>query len=225
MSGFFESAWAIAERDMRAEWRSREIFNPMLFFGLLVIVLFSFSFEPDAEETQRIGGGLLWMAFLFSGMLAMNQSFPREMHERTLHGLRTAPIPPASIFAGKFISNMAFVVLAECVLSLLFAMFFNLPLLPILGRFAAVLVAGTWGLVVTGTFFSALTLHTRMRELMMPLLLLPISVPHMIAAVSATAELFQQQTLSQLWFTQLIGYDVVFTTLGLLLFHFVIEDV
>src|SRR5579871_5288288 len=139
MSGFFESAWAIAERDMRAEWRSREIFNPMLFFGLMVIVLFSFSFEPNAEETQHIGGGLLWMAFLFSGMLAMNQSFPREMADRTLHGLRLAPIPPAALFAGKFIGNMVFVLLAECVLSPLFAMFFNFPLWPVIGPFFLVL--------------------------------------------------------------------------------------
>ena len=225
MKRFFEAAWAIAERDMRAEIRSKEIFNPMLFFGLMVIVLFSFSFEPDAEETQRIGGGLLWMSFLFSGMLAMNQSFPREMADRTLHGLRTAPVPPSALFAGKFISNMAFVLLAECVLSPLFAMFFNFPLLPIAGRFLLVLITGTWGIVVTGTFFSALTLHTRMRELMMPLLLLPISVPQMIAVVSATSELFKDQTLSRLWLNQLIGYDLIFTTLALLMFHFIIEDV
>jgi len=196
----------------------------MLFFGLMVIVLFSFSFDPNLEETQRIGGGLLWMAFLFSGMLAMNQSFPREMSERTLHGLRLAPIPPSALFAGKFLGNFTFVLLAECILSPLFAMFFNFPLLGILGRFFLIVFAGTWGIVVTGTFFSALTLHTRMRELMLPLLLLPIAVPQMIAAVSATAELFHDRTLSALWLNQLVGYDVVFTTLGLLLFRFVIED-
>ena len=223
-TGFFSSAWTIASKDMRAEWRSKEIFNPMLFFGLMVIVLFSFSFDPSLEETKVIGGGLLWMAFLFSGMLAMNQSFPREMADRTLHALRLAPIPPAALFAGKFLSNFLFVLLAECVLTPLFAMFFNLPLYEILGRFLAILVTGTWGIVITGTFFSALTLHTRMRELMMPLLLLPISVPQMIAVVEATAQLFKEHTLSTLWIRQLVGYDVVFTILALLLFRFVIED-
>src|SRR5258705_10799105 len=143
MRAFWQGSVAIARKDMLAELRSKEIFNPMLFFGLLVIVLFSFSFEPSAEETKRIGGGLLWMAFLFSGMLAMNQSFPREMADRTLHALRLAPIPPAALFAGKFLGNLVFVLLAECVLSPLFAMFFNFPLLPILGRFFAVLVFGT----------------------------------------------------------------------------------
>lgn len=222
--GFFAGAWSIARKDMRAEWRSKEIFNPMLFFGLMVIVLFSFSFEPSLDETKVIGGGLLWMAFLFSGMLAMNQSFPREMSDRTLHALRLAPIPPAALFAGKFLSNLLFVLLAQSLLTPLFAMFFNLPLVEIGLRFVAILITGTWGIVVTGTFFSALTLHTRMRELMMPLLLLPIAVPQMIAVVEATAELFKDHTLSALWIRQLVGYDVVFTILALLLFRFVIED-
>lgn len=222
--GFFAATWTIALKDMRAEWRSREIFNPILFFGMMVIVLFTFSFDPSYEETKVIGGGLLWMAFLFSGMLAMNQSFPREMADRTLHALRLAPIPPASLFAGKFLGNMLFVLLAECVLCPLFAMFFNFPLWEIAGRFFLLLVSGTWGIVVTGTFFSALTLHTRMRELMLPLLLLPISVPQMIAVVEGTAQLFKEHTLSSLWIRQLVGYDVVFTILALLLFRFVIED-
>ena len=224
MRPFWQGVVAIARKDVLAEIRSKEIFNPMLFFGLMVIVLFSFSFEPDAEETKRIGGGLLWMAFLFSGMLAMNQSFPREIADRTLHGLRLAPVPAASLYAGKFIANLVFILLAECVLAPLFAVFFNFPLLPIVGRFALLLVLGSWGLVATGTFFSALTLHTRMRELMLPLLLLPIAVPQMIALVEATSELFQRQLLSTLWVRLLVGYDVIFTTLALLLFGFVIED-
>ena len=224
MSAFWQGTVAIARKDMLAELRSKEIFNPMLFFGLLVIVLFSFSFEPSAEETRRIGGGLLWMAFLFSGMLAMNQSFPRETIDRTLHGLRLAPIPPAALFAGKFAANLVFVLLAELVLSPLFAIFFNFPLLPVAGWFALILLLGSWGLVVTGTFFSVLTLHTRMRELMLPLLLLPIAIPLMVALVGVTSELFERQTLAILWFRLLIGYDVIFTTLALLLFGFVIED-
>ena len=224
MKAFFSAAWAIAQKDMRAELRSKEVFNPMLFFGLMVIVLFSFSFDPSLEETQHIGGGLLWMAFLFSGMLAMNQSFPRETTDRTLHGLRLAPIPPASLFAGKFLGNLIFVLLAEFILSPMFAMFFNFPLLDIAGRFVAILIAGTWGIIVTGTFFSALTLHTRMRELMLPLLLLPIIVAQMIAAVEATTGLFRDRVLPMLWFNQLVGYDIIFTTLSLLLFRFIIED-
>ncbi len=224
MTGFFQAAWTIARKDMHAELRSKEIFNPMLFFGFMVIVLFSFSFNRDLEETKVVGGGLLWMMFLFSGMLAMNQSFPREMADRTLHGLRLAPIPPSSLFAGKFMGNLAFVLLAECILSFLFAIFFNFPLFEIAGRFFVLLLAGTWGIVVTGTFFSALTMHTKVRDLMLPLLLLPVSVPQMIGAVEATTELFRDHELSLLWINQLVGYDVVFTTLGLLLFRFVIED-
>ncbi len=224
MSPFWRGTFAIARKDMLAEMRSKEVFNPMLFFGLMVIVLFSFSFEPSAEETKRIGGGLLWMAFLFAAMLAMNQSFPRETADRTLHGLRLSPVPPASIFAGKFLANVVFTLLAELVLSPLFAMFFNFPLAPVAGWFFVLLVLGTWGLVATGTFFSALTLHTRMRELMLPLLLLPISVPQMIALVEGTAELLADQRPSSLWFQLLLGYDVIFTTLALLLFSFVIED-
>ena len=224
MSPFWRGTYAIARKDMMAELRSKEVFNPMLFFGLMVIVLFSFSFEPNAEETKRIGGGLLWMAFLFAGMLAMNQSFPRETADRTLHGLRLAPVPPAAIFAGKFLANVVFMLLAEMILSPLFSIFFNFPLAPVAGWFFLLLILGTWGLVVTGTFFSALTLHTRMRELMLPLLLLPIAVPQMIALVEGTAELLSTQRPASLWFKLLVGYDVVFTTLALSLFSYVIED-
>jgi len=190
----------------------------------MVIILFSFSFEPTAEETRAIGGGLLWMAFLFAGLLAMNQSFPRETVEGTLDGLRLAPVPPSSLFAGKFAANLVFVLFAELVLAPLFAIFFNFPLLPIAGGLFLLLALGTWGLVATGTFFSALTLHTRMRELMLPLLLLPIAVPQMIALVESTSALFREQALPSLWFKLLVGYDVIFTTLALLLFGYVIED-
>ena len=224
MTSFLQGAYAIARKDMLAEVRTKEVFNPMLFFGLMVIVLFSFSFDPDAEETRHIGGGLLWMSFLFSGMLAMNQSFPRETADRTLHGLRLAPVPPAALFAGKFAANLLFTLFAELILSFLFAIFFNFPLLPVAGPFLLLLVLGTWGLVATGTFFSALTLHTRLRELMLPLLLLPIAVPLMIALVESTSQLFLEQTLASLWFKMLVGYDVIFTTLALLLFSYVIED-
>lgn len=224
MTSFFQGAYAIARKDLLAELRSKEVFNPMLFFGLMVIVLFSFSFEPSAEETRRIGGGLLWMAFLFAGLLAMNQSFPRETADRTLHGLRLAPVPASALFAGKFAANLVFVLLAELILVPLFAVFFNFPVLPVAGPLLLLLVLGTWGLVATGTFFSALTLHTRMRELMLPLLLLPIAVPQMIALVEATAELFREQTMASLWFKMLVGYDVIFTTLALLLFGFILED-
>ncbi len=224
MTQFFQGAYAIARKDLLAELRSKDVFNPMLFFGLMVIVLFSFSFEPDAEETRRMGGGLLWMAFLFAGLLAMNQSFPRETAERTLHGLRLAPLPPAAVFAGKFTANLVFVLLAELILTPLFAVFFNFPLLPVAAPLLLLLALGTWGLVATGTFFSALTLHTRMRELMLPLLLLPIAVPQMIALVEATSALFREQALAPLWLKLLVGYDVIFTTLALALFGFILED-
>ncbi len=224
MNLFFRGAYAIARKDLLAELRSKDVFNPMLFFGLMVIVLFSFSFEPDAEETRRIGGGLLWMAFLFAGLLAMNQSFPRETTDRTLHGLRLAPLPAAAVFAGKFSANLVFVLLAELILTPLFAVFFNFPLLPVGAPLLLLLALGTWGLVATGTFFSALTLHTRMRELMLPLLLLPIAVPQMIALVEATSALFREQVLAPLWLKLLVGYDVIFTTLALVLFGYILED-
>ena len=213
-------------KDLRLEWRSRDSVNGMLFFALLVVVVFSLAFDPTAAESRRIAGGILWVAILFATITALNQSWSREQRNHVLDAQRMAPSPASALFVGKVLSNMLFVLLVEAVLAPLFIVFYNLHALGNAWLLAIVMPLGTWALVVNGTFFAALGLRTRNRELMLPLVLLPISLPALLAMIQAstgilTAELDPIQV--GLWIKFLAGYDIIFTTVCLLLFHTILS--
>jgi heme exporter protein B len=215
-------------KDLRLEWRSRDSVNGMLFFALLVVVVFGLAFDPAGfpTTTRQISGGILWVALLFASMTALNQSWAREMRNQVLEAQRMAPSPASALFLGKAIANMLFVVVVEAVLAPIFIVFFNLHVLGNLWLLALILPLGTWALVVNGTFFAALGLRARNRELLLPLLLLPISLPALLAMVQATtgvltADLDAVQIGT--WIKQLVGYDVIFTTVCILLFETVLN--
>ena len=213
-------------KDLRLEWRSRDSINGMLFFALLVVVVFSLAFEPTAAESRRIAGGILWVAILFATITALNQAWTREQRNHVLDAQRMAPSPPSALFLGKMLANMLFVTVVEAVLAPLFVIFYNLHALGNAWLLFAVLPLGTWALVCNGTFFAALGLRTRNRELMLPLVLLPISLPALLAMIQAatgilTAELDPIQIAS--WIRMLAGYDFVFTIVCLLLFDTILS--
>ena len=192
---------------------------------LVVIVLFSFAFDPTSADSRRYGPGLLWIAFLFAGSLMLHPSFAREQANQTLDALRMAPISAFAILLGKMLANFIFLAIAEIVLVPVFAVLYNVSLTDVAGRLALVLALGTLGLVITGTVFSAVSAHARMRELLLPLLLLPILAPLLIAAVEATAALFAEQpALDRTWLTFLGGFDIVFLTASWLLCDFLLEE-
>jgi heme exporter protein B len=215
-------------KDLRLEWRSRDAINGMLFFALLVVVVFSLAFDPTGypTTTRQITGGILWVALLFASVTALNQSWAREQRNQVLEAQRMAPSPASALFLGKALANLLFVLIIEAVLAPIFIIFFNLHILGNIWLLAAILPLGTWALVVNGTFFAALGLRARNRELLLPLLLLPISLPALLMMVQATtgvltAELDPIQIRS--WITQLAGYDIIYTTVCILLFETVLN--
>jgi len=219
------AAAILLAKELRLEFRTRELLNSTVLFALVVVVLFSFAFEPTAAESRRYGPGLLWIAFLFAGSLMVQPSFAREQSNDTLGALRMAPISPFAILLGKMLANFVFLSLAEAVIVPVFAVLYNVSLTGVAGRLAVVLMLGTVGLVVTGTVFSAIAAHARMRELLLPLLLFPILSPLLIAAVLTTASLFAEDPgLDRAWLAFLAGFDIVFLTASWLLADFLIEE-
>jgi heme exporter protein B len=210
-------------KDLRLEWRSRDVLNSMLFFALLVVVIFSFTFEPTAEESRRLAGGLIWTAFLFSTTMALNQSWARELRNGVLDAYRVAPAPAEALFLGKCLGNFFLVLLLECLMAPLFVLFYNLRSVGPYWQLIVVFLLGTWALVVNGTFFAAMSIRTRNRELMLPLLLLPISIPAVSAMVTATTNVLTGEfsPVSQIKF--LAAYCVIYTTVSLLLFETVLN--
>jgi heme exporter protein B len=219
------AAAIILGKELRLEFRTRELLTATVVFALTVLVLFNFAFDPTAADARRIGPGLLWIAFLFSGSLMLNPSFARERSNDTLDALRMAPVSAFAILLGKMLANFIFMALAEVILVLVFSVLYNVPLAGVAGRLVLVLVLGTAGLVITGTVFSAISAHARMRELLLPLLLLPILAPLLIAAVEATASLLTDPpALDRTWVTFLAGFDIVFLTASWLLCDFLVEE-
>ncbi len=214
---------ATLAKDLRLEWRSKDAINSMLFFALLVVVIFSFSFEPTTEEAQRITGGLMWVAFLFAAVVALNQTWARELRNQVLDAYRVSPAPGASLFLAKTIGNFIFVMVLECLMAPLFVVFYNLRSVGPVSLLVLAAVLGTWALVVNGTFFAAISVRTRAREIMLPLLLFPISIPALLAMVSATTSTLTGESSATLSLEFLAVYDIVFTTVCLLLFDTVLH--
>jgi heme exporter protein B len=214
---------ATLAKDLRLEWRSKDAINSMLFFALLIVVIFSFSFDPLAEESRRIAGGLIWVAFLFAAVTALNQTWARELRNQVLDAYRISPAPANSLFIAKALGNFIFVGILEALMAPLFIIFYNLRAVGPAWQLIPIAVLGTWALVVNGTFFAAMSLRTRSREIMLPLLLFPISIPALIAMVSATTIILTGEDSAKFWIVLLATYDVVFTCVGLLLFELVLD--
>jgi heme exporter protein B len=212
-------------KELRLEFRTRELLNATIVFAIIVVVLFSFAFDPTPAESRRYGPGLLWIAFLFAGSLMLHPSFGREQSNNTLDALRMTPVSSFAILLGKMLANFLFLAVAELILVPVFAVLYDVSISGIVGRLALVLALGTMGIVVTGTVFSAISAHARMRELLLPLLLLPLLAPLLVAAVEATAALFAQQPfLDRTWVAFLAGFDIVFLTAAWLLCDFLMEE-
>ena len=210
-------------KDLRLEWRSKDAINGMLFFALLVVVLFSLAFDPTAAVSRQIAGGILCVATLFAAVTALNQAWTRELRHQVLDAQRMAPAPPSSLFLAKVIANFIFVTVVQIILAPLFAIFYNLHPLGEKWLLVLVLPLGTWALVVNGTFFAALSVHTRNRELLLPLLLFPIFVPALLGMVEAVSAILLGDAEPGLWIKLLAGYDVIFTTVSLLLFSTILN--
>jgi heme exporter protein B len=218
---FTRLAWINVAKDLRLEWRSRDVFNSMMFFALVVVVVFSFAFERD--ESKPVMGGLIWVAFLFSTTMALNQSWARELRNGVLDAYRVSPAPAEALFLGKVVGNFILVSLLECLMAPLFVVFYNLTSVGPLWQLILVALLGTWALVVNGTFFAAMSIRTRNRELMLPLLLLPISIPAVLSMVTGTSQVLSGEGSPIVQLKFLAGFCVIFTTACFLLFETVLN--
>jgi heme exporter protein B len=223
MSALVSVLRATLVKDIRLEWRSKDAINSMLFFALLVVVIFSFAFNPTAEESRQIAGGLIWVAFLFAAVVALNQTWARELRNQVLDAYRVSPAPANSLFLAKALGNFLFVGILEILMTPLFVMFYNLRPVGPAWQLALVGALATWALVVNGTFFAAMSIRTRSREVMLPLILFPVSIPALLAMVEATTAILVGDSSPVFWINLLAVYDVVFTTACLLLFETVLH--
>ena len=218
--------WAHLQKDLRLEWRARDSINGMLFFALLIVVVFALAFDPTANPTtaRQISGGLLWVGLLFASMTALNQSWARELQNNVMDAQRLSAAPSSSFFVGKAIANFLFVIAVEMALTPVFAVLYNLHPLGQKSLLLLILPLGTWALVINGTFFAAISLRTRSRELLLPLILMPVSCPALLAMVQATTAVLTGEFEPGLWVRLLVAFDIIFTTLCVLLFDLVLRE-
>jgi len=215
--------WTHLTKDLRIEWRSKEAINSMLFFALLVVVLFSLAFDPRGSFSQSIAGGVLTVAIMFASVSALNQAWAREIRHQVLDAQRMAPASGSQLFLAKVIANFLFVTVVQVVLAPVFVVMYNLHILGEAWKLALVLPLGTWALVANGTFFAALSIRSRNRELLLPLILFPIFMPALLAMVQSTTSILTGESDPSLWLKLLLGYDIIFTTVSLLLFEIVLH--
>ena len=215
----------IAWKDLVSELRSRENISSMFFFALIVILIFSFSFAMDTETAHRMMPGIMWVAFVFTGIIGLGRSFSSELENDCLENLQLSPISRGAIYLGKITSNFIFIFVVELILLPLFVIFFNLDLLDNIGMLVLTLAVGTLGISSVGTLFSAMTAQIRAREVMLPILLLPMIVPVIIGAVEATRGILDGDPIGlyRHWIELLIVFDMIFVIVSFWVFEFILD--
>jgi heme exporter protein B len=219
---FFRIALLVLKKDFTIEVKSREIVYTTLLFALSCILIFSLTFVVEGQPLQDAAAGIVWIAIAFSGTLALGRTFERERYAETLRALLLAPAPRAAIYVGKLLGILALLFATELLIVPLVALLFQADLFRHFPLLAALLLLGTLGFAAVGTLFAAMLVRARTRDVLLPILLYPITVPVMIAGVRGTAALLQEpseQALAVLWIGILASFDVVFVTLALWTFE------
>ncbi|MGQ9501067.1 MAG: heme exporter protein CcmB [Anaerolineae bacterium] len=216
---------AIVAKDLAAELRTRETLGAMFVFALLVIFIFNFAFELRAEDQRTLAPGVLWVAITFSGMLGLSRSFIRERDRGSLEGLLLAPVDRGVIFLGKMLGNALFITVIALIILPVFVVLFNLSA-AVVSQLAVITGLGTIGLSGVGTLFSAMAVHTRARELLLPVLLFPLIVPVVLSAVKLSAAVIDNVPFAEVqqWFSLLVVFDIIFAVLSFLFFDYVVEE-
>ncbi|MDP2829591.1 MAG: heme exporter protein CcmB [Sulfuricellaceae bacterium] len=222
---FFKTIYLIAWKDILSELRSRENILSMLFFALLMIFIFNFALPLDAKTVDLLMPGLIWIAFAFTSIIGLGRSFQAEKDNDCLEALLIAPVSKGAVYLGKFLGNFLFVLTAEAGLVPLFILFFNLEIGSNLPMLLGIFALGTFGLSALGTLFSAMTAQIRAREVMFPILVLPLAVPVLIGAIQATAGVLHHTPWGQYsqWVQLLLVFDVIFIIVAFWTFEFILE--
>jgi len=216
---------AIVFKDILIEMRSKESISSMLMFGILVLVIFMFAFESSGLDKALIGPGELWAAFSFSAILGLNRSLSMEIDNDCLQGLLLAPLGRGSLYLGKVASNFTFMIIAEFVVLPVFFIFNNLSFDQRFLGVVGISILGTLGIAAVGTILSTISANTRMKEVMLPILQIPLTVPVVIAAVEATSQILNSDNPQiSAWLTILAGFSIVYLTISYLVFEFAVEE-
>lgn len=217
---------AIVHKDIVAEFRTKEMFSAMFVFAVLVIVVFNFAFDlrVSGERVRQVAPGALWVAFAFSGILGLNRTFVLEKDRGCLEGLLLAPVDHTAIYFGKMISTLLFMLVVEALMLPVFTAFFGVNLFDL--RLFLIVILGTIGFASVGTILSAMTAQTRAREVLLPILLLPVAAPVLIAAVKATAGILDGLTMGEMarWWQLLVAFDFIFPAVAFMTFDYVVKE-
>lgn len=225
MSPFWRVVWIIARKDLAIESRSRELLNTTIFFAVSCVVVFSVSFVGEGGDGRAIGdaaAGILWIAIAFSGTLALGRTFERERYGDTLRALLLAPGTRAAVYVGKLVGIVVLLLATQVIVVPLVALLFQARLFAHIGLVSVLLVLGTVGFASVGTLFAAMLARARSRDVLLPILLYPVTIPVMIAGVRGTSALLgadPQIEMARLWMMLLLSFDVVFVTLSLWTFE------
>ena len=222
--GFLCKVWAIVAKDISADLHTREMISAMLVFSVLALLLFSFALDLRGAVARAAAPGVFWATTAFAGTLGLSRSLARERQTGCLDGLLLAPVDRSAIFFGKAIGNLLFMGSTEIALLPLFAALLDAPLLQ--PGLLLVMALGTVGYAAVGTLLAAMSVNTRAREVMLPILLLPLAIPALIAAVKATGGLFEGRTLTEIggWIRLLVAYDLIIVAVSMLTFGYVVEE-
>jgi heme exporter protein B len=213
-------ALQVARKDLAVELRTKESLNAAGAFAIVILLLFSFAFDPAAEETKEIAGGLLWLVFAFAGALVFNRGFARELPNECLDALLSSSLSPASLLVGKALANFVMLLVVEALSLLVFGIFYNMRWWLRPWELVGIFALATWGVSVVGAVFGALTVNLRLRELMLPVLIYPLLIPLLMSAIVLTNALLANQAMSadQLIWVRVLGvFDIVFTALAVAL--------
>jgi heme exporter protein B len=223
-TAFLRALSAVAWKDLAAELRSREVFTAMLVFSLLVIVIFNFALELDIRAREAVTSGVLWVTFAFAGTLGLNRSMSIEKDQGSLDGLLLAPVDRAAIYFGKVLSNLAFMLIVEAIVLPVYSFLYNVNLFR--AGLLLTLLLGSIGYIVVGTLLAAMSVHSRTRDVMLPILLFPVVIPVLIAAVKASGGYLTGDDFANIrpWLNLLVVYDVIFTSIGFMVFDYVVEE-
>ena len=221
---FWRKAFIIVWKDIVSEIRTKETISSVLVFAILVIVIFNFAFSANQETMLLVAPGILWVTFAFAGVLSLNRSFIVEKEEHCLEGLMACPISREVIYVGKMLGSLLFMLFIEAIVLPIFALLFNLAVLS--PQLITVTFLTTLGFVAVGTLFSALAVNTRAREMVLPILFLPIVAPIIISAVNATGLALSGEPWSSLssWLAIIVAFDIIFLVVSFLVFTFIIEE-
>lgn len=218
---------AIIWKDLLTEFRSRELFPIMLVFGILILLVFNFAFEFNSQIVSNTVAAILWITFIFSGLLSLSRSFSLEKENNALQSLIITPSDKIYIYIGKLVSNFILIFLMELILVAVFTLFFNLNFMSVLIPIILVVAVGTLGFVSIGTFFSSMAFNTKLKELMLPVLTFPIIFPVIITSVKICSSILEGKGLEyyKTSLKVLVTFDIIFVVVCAVLFEYLVEDI